>query len=40
MGMGTVIVFMVVNLHLRFIYRNISDLRFEEPREEGKLTLV
>lgn len=31
MGTGLAIIFITVNLHLRFIYRNMQDLKFTEP---------
>lgn len=31
MGAGMVIIFLTVNLHLRFIFRNMEDLKFTEP---------
>lgn len=31
MGGGLVFIFIAVNLHLRFIFRNMQDLKFTEP---------
>lgn len=31
MGAGLSIIFVTVNLHLRYIYRNMQDLKFTEP---------
>lgn len=31
MGAGLVFIFIAVNLHLRFIFRNMQDLKFTEP---------
>lgn len=31
MGAGLVFIFITVNLHLRFIFRNMQDLKFTEP---------
>lgn len=31
MGAGLVIIFITVNLHLRYIFRNMKDLKFTEP---------
>lgn len=31
MGAGLAIIFITVNLHLRFIFRNMQDLKFTEP---------
>lgn len=31
MGAGLVFIFIAVNLHLRFIFRDMQDLKFTEP---------
>lgn len=33
MGIGTLIVFLVVNIQLRLTFRSINDFRFAEPQE-------
>ncbi|XP_034234646.1 P protein [Thrips palmi] len=37
MGIGTLIVFVVVNIQLRFTFRNVNDFRFAEPQEVQEL---
>lgn len=33
MGIGLTIIFITVNLHLRYIFRNMQDLKFTEPTD-------
>ncbi|XP_050433638.1 P protein-like isoform X2 [Adelges cooleyi] len=37
MGAGMAIIFLTVNLHLRFIFRNMRDLKFTEPSNVTEL---
>ncbi|XP_025406377.1 P protein-like [Sipha flava] len=37
MGIGLAIIFITVNLHLRFIFRNMQDLKFTEPTNVTEL---
>ncbi|VVC40695.1 Hypothetical protein CINCED_3A022746 [Cinara cedri] len=37
MGAGLAIIFITVNLHLRFIFRNMQDLKFTEPSNVTEL---
>jgi hypothetical protein len=40
MGIGLAIIFITVNLHLRFIFRNMQDLKFTEPTNVTGIKII